>query len=416
MVPDYPHSSPSSAEATPPPPQPPPSRARLASVLVVAALLGVSACSASNASGPGGQPAAHQALSGDRLNLRDVCPETMVVQTPWFPQVELAVVYQLLGKDYRMDINRKTVTGPLIAHGGTNTGVKIEIRTGGPAIGYQQVSAQMYQDKSITLGMVPTDETVENSIKQPTLAVMAPFDIDPLALAWDPKAHPEFHTIADIGQTDTTVLYFQGESTFIDYLVGTGILRRSQVDGSYDGTPSRLVASRGKVVFGAFATSEPWKFEHEVPAWGKPLEYALVSDAGYPMYRNEFVIRAGDKQKLAPCLRKLVPILQQSIVDFMTRPAPTTATTLSILGRYKTFYTDSPARSAHAVTVMREQALVGNGTNSTIGDFDTARVQKIISNDVPIYASQHRPVKNGLKPEDIATNEFIDSAIGLPNR
>ena len=49
----------------------------------------------------------------------------------------------------------------------------MEIRTGGPAIGFQQVSAQMYADKTITLGQVSTDEAIQNSAKQPTLAVVS---------------------------------------------------------------------------------------------------------------------------------------------------------------------------------------------------------------------------------------------------
>ena len=209
------------------------------------------------------------------------------------------------------------------------------------------------------------------------------------------------------------MLYFQGESTYMDYLVGSGILRASQVDGSYDGTPSRLVASRGQVVVQGFATSEPWKWQHEVPAWGKPLTYQLVADTGYPDYRNQLVIRAGDKQTLTPCLHKLVPILQQAVVDFMANPVPTTTTILSILGNYHTFYTDSPARSAHAVAIMHGEGLVGNGSNESLGDFDLERVGKIISIVAPIYAGQNKSVRAGVKAEDIATNEFIDSSIGL---
>ena len=59
------------------------------------------------------------------------------------------------------------MTAPLVA-GGTDTGVELEIRSGGPAIGFQQVSAQMYADKTITLGLVSTDEAIQNSAQQPT--------------------------------------------------------------------------------------------------------------------------------------------------------------------------------------------------------------------------------------------------------
>lgn len=85
----------------------------------------------------------------------------------------------------------------------------------------------------------------------------------------------------------------------MDYLLGTGQLRASQVDGSYSGSPDRLVASRGQIAVQGFATSEPWKWQHEVPAWGKPLSYALVSDSGYPNYRNLLAVRAADKARLA---------------------------------------------------------------------------------------------------------------------
>ena len=391
---------------------------RLATALAVLAVL--AACGSpggGSSAGSGGQLAARQAGGGaDALSLRGVCPSTVVVQTSWFPQVEHAVAYQLLGAGYTLDVRKKIVTGALVAHGGVDTGVRVQIRAGGPAIGSQQVSAHMYVDRSITLGMLATDETVENSVGQPTMAVMAPFDVDPLVLMWDPGTYPSFNTISDIGQTDTKVLYFQGESTYMDYLVGSGILRGSQVEGDYDGTPARLVASNGKVVQQGFITSEPWKWEHEVPQWGRPLAAALVSDSGYPDYRNELVIRSGDKQQLTPCLTRLVPILQHAMVDFMANPAPTTATILSILTAYHTFYTDSPARSAHAVQVMRNQGIVGNGANRILGDFDDARVKKIIDIVVPIDTSQHKPTKPGLQPEDIATNEFIDPTIGLPTR
>jgi hypothetical protein len=390
----------------------------LASLLLVGSLLLV-ACgngSRTDTSGEGGQVTAGRAAEGDALNLHGICPDTVVIQTSWFPQVEHAVAYQLLGKGYVLDVNKKIATGPLVAHGRVNTGVKLEIRAGGPAIGDQQVSAQMYVDRAITLGMLATDETIQNPVRQPVTAVMAPFDIDPLVLIWDPKTHPAFNTISDIGQTDTPVLYFQGESTYMDYLVGTGILRRSQTEGSYDGTPQRLVASNGKVVVQGFVTSEPWKWQHEIPQWGRPLASALVADSGYPDYRNQLVIRTGDKDRLAPCLTRLVPILQRSIVDFMGDPGPTTATILSILDRYDTFYTDSPARSAHAVQVMRDKGIVGNGSNRIIGDFDASRVQKILSIVTPIYAAQHKQTRPGLGPDDIATNDFIDPTIGLAVR
>ena len=127
--------------------------------------------------------------------------------------------------------------------------------------------------------------------------MVAPLDLDPQIIAWDPKAHPEFNTISDIGQTNTRVLYYQ-TSPFMSYLLGSGILRASQVDGSYDGTPSRFVADRGQDAVQSYATNEPYAWSHEVPQWNKPLAYQLVNDTGYPNYANLLGVRSGDRDKL----------------------------------------------------------------------------------------------------------------------
>jgi hypothetical protein len=339
-----------------------------------------------------------------------------VVQSSWFSQVEHFAAYQLLGAGYTVDAKQKRVTGPLVS-GGRDTGVKIEIRAGGPAIGYQPVSAQMYADRSITLGMLALDEAIQTSADMPVTGVVTPYDVDPLVLMWDPARHPEFSTITDIGKSKTKVLYFAGESTYMDYLVGAGVLKQSQVDGSYDGTPGRLVASRGDIVQQGFATSEPWKWQHEVPAWGKPMASTLVADAGYPDYRNLLAIRTGDKPALSGCLKRLVPMFQRATVEFMANPQPVTDTILSIIGKTRQPYTDSSARSAQAVKVMRDLGLVGNGRDRTVGEFDLApdgRVGRLLNIVRPIYAAQHKPVPATLGATDVATNEFIDPTIGLP--
>lgn len=386
-------------------------RAGMLALGLVAAL--AAGCASGSTAGVGGRSAA--APPGARTDLRGICPDPIVVQTSWFSQVEHFVAYQLLGSGYTVDAGHKRVTGPLVAHG-VDTGVRIEIRAGGPAIGFEQVSAQMYADRSITLGMIPLDEAIQNSAGQPVTGVMTPYDVDPLVIMWDPATYPAFNTISDIGQTDTKVLFFNGERTYMDYLLGTGQLRRSQVDGSYDGSPARLAASRGAIAVQGLATSEPWKWEHEVPAWDKPLRYQLVADSGYPNYRNLLAIRSGDKQRLAPCLQRLVPILQQSTVDFMADPDPVIRTILSIIGRTRQGYTDSKARSEQAVRVMRDDGLVTDGKTAVLGDFDPSRVRRLITIDVPIFAGQHKPLKPGLTADDIATNEFLDPTISLPGK
>jgi len=357
------------------------------------------------------QTPAATAPAGDAVNLAEACPNPIVIQTDWDPESEYGVYYHLLGPNPKVDTKKKLVSGPLVA-GGKDTGVRLEVRTGGPSIGFEPVSSQMYKDPAITLGQVSTDEAIRFSAKQATLAVMAPMEISPFMIMWDPQTYPQFKTIADIGKTDTKVLYFEGD-TYMAFLTGTGVLKKSQVDGSYDGKPGNFVAADGKVAQAGFATSEPYIYEHEVRQWGKPVKYALVNEAGYPFYPQALSIRAADKAKLAPCLKKLVPIIQRAQVDYLANPAATNKLVLDLVKQYNDGWVYTDGLANYAIEKMRSD-FVKNGSDQTLGNFDNARLQRMIDIVTPIFTAQNQPPKSGLKPEDIATNEFIDTSIGVP--
>jgi hypothetical protein len=381
-------------------------------VLLISVLAGCGAGSPTGTSG--GQPARGAAASGDAQNLRGLCPATVVVQSSWFPEAEHGAVYQLLGKGYTIDKTHKSVTGPLVASG-VDTGVKLQIRAGGPAIGFQQVSAQMHADSSITLGMLNTDELIQQSKATPVLGVVAPLDRDPQVIMWDPKAHPEWNTISDIGQTGVKVLYFQG-SPYMAYLLGSGILRQSQVDASYDGTPSRFVAERGQIAVQGYATDEPYAWAHETPRWNKPLQYQLIDETGYPNYANVLGIRPADRTKLEGCLHRLVPIIQRAQVQFARAPGAAIAVMLAANSAYKSgFHYDQPL-AEYAVATMLNQAIISNGSNQTLGDFDRGRITRLIDVLKPILAGQKKPIKESLSADDVVTNAYADTAVTLPTK
>jgi hypothetical protein len=384
----------------------PPYRGGRLMVVVVAMALLVAACSSPTGSGAAAPPAA----SGS-VNLKGVCPDPVVVQTSWYPQSEHGAVYQLLGTDYTIDAAHKRVTGPLVVHG-KSTGVRLELRTGGPAVGFQTAAALMYQDPQITLGMMNPDQIIQLSRTQPVVGVVAPMELDPQILLWDPKQHPDWHTIADIGQTDTKVLYFQGNA-YMDYLIGSGILRKRQVDGSYDGSPSAFVASGGKIAVQAYATNEPYTYQHEVKAWGKPVAYQLVYDTGYPNYANVLAVRADKQTTLRQCLRRLVPIVQQAQVGFMAKPGPAIGLILKLVDAYKGGFVYSKGNAEFAVAQMRQLGIVADGPDTTLGNFDPERLRRLIGIVGPISAGQRKPVKPNLTPAEVGTNQFIDPMIGL---
>ncbi len=381
-------------------------RGRLLAAAFALALL-AGACSSASGGDTGQAPAAASAS----LNLKGICPDPVVVQSSWFPQAEHGAVYQLLGNGYRIDAAHKRVTGPLTVRG-KSTGISLQIRAGGPAVGNQTAAALMYQDPSITLGMMNPDQIIQLSKDQPVVGVVAPMELDPQIVLWDPASHPDWHTIADIGQTDTKVLYFQG-NTYMDYLLGSGILRRSQVDGSYDGSPAAFVASGGKLAVQAYATNEPYTYQHEIKAWGRPVAYQLVYDTGYPNYANVLAVRADRRSALDGCLHRLVPLIQQAQVDFITNPSAAINLIVKVSDAYQDGFVYSKGNAEFAVAQMRQLGIVANGADPTLGNFDTGRLDRLIKIVTPIYAGQHKPIRPGLGPVDVATNAYIDPAIGL---
>ncbi len=354
---------------------------RLLPVLAVAILAG--ACAANSAE-PG--PAASAPPAPAEQNLAGVCPATVVVQMNWFPQAEHGGLYRLLGSGFTVDAERKVVSGPLLAEGG-DTGVRLEVRAGGPVTGFQRVSALMATDQSITLGAVATDEAVQEAASLPTLAVFAPMDKSPQMVMWSPEQHPDWQHISDIGRTDTTVVYSSGAS-YMDYLVHSGQLKQSQVDGSYDGGPARFVAEGGRIAQQGYATNEPYQYQNEITAWHRPcLLY------------------------MAPCLRRLVPILQRSTAAYLREPDTTNAAIVRMVRELNAGYEYSADRAAFAVTQLRELGLANDGRTAVVGDFDPARVTTVLDALRPVLTEQGHPPAADLTADAVVSNAFIDQSI-----
>jgi hypothetical protein len=376
--------------------------------LAAACSSSTSATSASSASTATQAPAS----SSSAVSLAGICPSTIVVQTDWYPEADDFIPYELAGPNGTVDAGQKSYTAELLASG-QDTGVKIQVRAGGPAIGNQLVPAEMYEDQSILLGFVETDEAIELSSTQPTVAVVADRQEAPTIVAWSPAEHPGVKTIAQLGKTGATVLYYNG-APFMDYLTGAGILTSKQGDAAYNGTPAQFVASGGKDALQGFATAEPYEYAHEISQWDKPLSYQLVSDYGYDPY-PALATLPQNITKYAACFKKLVPIIQQGIVNYAANPATADALIVKLAQEYNTGWEYDAGEAAYAAQAMISDKIIANSPNGTVGAFDDSRIQKFIGLVSPIYAKDGKTIKAGLTPQDIATNQFLDPSIHLPS-
>ena len=183
------------------------------------------------------------------------------------------------------------------------------------------------------------------------------------------------------------------------------------MDAGYAGTPDRWVAARGSIVQQGFLTNEPYAYEKELPAWNRKVGWLLVADSGYPVYPETLAVRTDRETELAPCLRRLVPILQRSAAGYLADPAATNQLIVRLAKDFQA-YPYSAARAAYAVSVMRDNGIVGNGPNGTLGDFDTARLRRLLDIVRPVFARSRQPLPAGLDAADIATNAYVDPAIG----
>ncbi|MBT2497875.1 ABC transporter substrate-binding protein [Agromyces sp. ISL-38] len=338
------------------------------------------------------------------------CPADIKIQTDWNPEAEHGHLYELVGDGYTIDDSIKSVTGPLMA-GGEYTGVDVTILAGGPATGFTQPNAQMYTDDSIFLAYVGTDESIAHASDLPTVGVFAPLEKDPQMIMWDPETLPDVTSIADLGSEGTTIRVFPG-GTYIDYFVGAGILQADQVDATYDGSPAVFVSEGGAVAQQGFASAEPYIYKNEITEWGKPVEYELINDAGYPKYAAVLSLKPEAVTEYADCLTELVPVLQQAEIDFFASPDATNELILELIDAYDTGWLYSQEVADFSVETMKSE-LVGNGPDDILGNLDPARVQELFDIVTPIYAEQGFEVPEDLTAEDLYTNEFIDESIGF---
>ena len=345
--------------------------------------------------------------------LAAACPSPIIVQTDWHAQAEHGPTYELLGQDYVIDAFNYSVTGTLVASGEVDTGVDIEIREGGPAIGWQQTASVMYQDPDIFLGYTSTDGAVEASAEQPTVSVAVIMEKNPQIIMWNPEQFPGVERVADL--PDDTPMIVSWMATYLYWLVDQGIIDKSQIEESYEAGVSRFVAEDGAYGQQGYASAEPYIYEVETPEYGKAVQYELTHDMGYETYSQNYGVLPERIEEDRACLELLVPILQQASVDYVTDGAEANAVIMDVNAAYEDGWVYEEGLAEFGHTELGRLGLIGNGPDGTIGKHDMDRVQRMIDSLVPVFGNPEVNIEilEGLTAKDIATNEFIDDSIGL---
>ena len=352
-----------------------------------------------------------------RTPLADICPNPIVVQKDWLIQSEHGALYQLIGGAGRM--SRGRYQGPL-----GSTGIDLLVLEGGRGIGLgdaETAYSALYMGNS-KAGVVPhlafhdLDNAFIFSSRFPAVGVVALLDKSPSVLLWDRATYPKgFHSLPDLKAFASSgqgkIYVSTTKRTFGRYLLSQGIPKDVFMEG-FRGDGETFVINNGTWLNQGAVTNEVYQFEHGFN-WRKPIDYVLVSDLGYDIYPSMVAVATSRLEELAPCLAKLVPLLQQAQVDYVTDPREVNDLIVRFADAKMAapFWKMSAELVENAVTVQRATGLVGNGNNQTLGDFDLQRVAGLLAQ---IRGSLDVRAKKGVTPEDVVTNRFIDSRIGLP--
>ena len=342
----------------------------------------------------------------DTNDLSETCVSPVVVQTDWYPQAEHGGIYELLGSDYTVDAQRGATTGSLVFQG-TDTGVDLEIRAGGPFI-ESPVVTELFLDDAIMFGYVGSDVALSRYGEAPTLAVFNALTINPQVILWNASEHPGVTTIAEIANEVPAVSVF-GDRPYMRYLVSEGVVPNDKVDTNYKGS---LMLATDDIAHQGFATSEPFRYAN-MESGSIETAYQLVHDAGWTSYPQNLAINKLRLETLRPCLAKLVPMMQQAQIDFVASPDRTVAMILDVVEQFDTTWSQSAELANYAIATMKELGIVGNGDTTTFGDFESPRLDDFIVRATPILREQGLTIPD-LTASDIATNEFLNPDITLP--
>ncbi|MEN4478016.1 nitrate ABC transporter substrate-binding protein [Mycolicibacterium cosmeticum] len=373
------------------------------------AIAGAAVCLTACAYGadqPAGQPTLEPAPDAQRL--AGVCPTNIGIQLQWQPQSDMGAVFGMLGPGYRVDTQEKSVTGPLVA-AGKDTGVTVTLKSGGPAIGFQSVPSQLYVDDSLMMGIVHGDQLVAAAASQRVVGVTPLLKYSPAILMWDRQSHPSWSTVADIGTSDATVVVSK-DQIFPQWMVQKGMLKPSQIDTSYDGAPARFVGDP-TVAQQGFANSEPYTYEHDTPAWNKPVGYGLIKDVGYDVYASNIAVRADKVDRFAPCLERLAPIIQQSGLDYAAAPAAVNKVIVDVVSQDSTYSPYTEGEAAFSADLLVKKGLLAAEDNGSFGVYDPARTARNLADLRTVLAAGGNIVPGDLTADDLFTNRFTDPTI-----
>jgi hypothetical protein len=342
------------------------------------------------------------AASGDA-----VCPEKLVIQTDWFPELEHGGTYQLIGTEGTISKDLVNYSGPVQPQYAVGGLKEIEINT----IKFDKANASVLLDGEADFAYITAADVIRDAAAVDMVMVAKTLDKDPQMVMWDPAQY-DIQTPEDIATTGASVLHFPGVG-YIDYMIGKGYMTAEQSDPSYDGSDAKFVATNGGVIQQGFATNEVFKYENEI-AWkdGAPadVEFFTVADMGFNNYPAVMTMMRTRMEELDACLTLLVPAMQQAWLDFLADPTPIMDKMIEINEVHDGFWGLSASINEGGIALVESDGFAVNSPDGTYCSLDDARMAELYDTVKPLYDEQGVEIATSVT--DIYTNKYCAGAPG----
>ncbi len=335
--------------------------------------------------------------------LADVCGESVVIQTSDFPDIGVGPLYALLGATPTVDPSRSTVSAPLVRADGTVEATTLEIRSGGPAVGFRSAVALMADDDTIDLALDSLAVAVRDRSVLATHAVASLTDRSSDAVIVDPGTYP--------GVTDYATLRAEGvevrhitDAPVIRYLADEGVLAVEQLVAGSDGLPASFVAADGAVAQQGDLTIEPVLLA-SLPRWARPVVALPASDVGWSSLDDVLLVDADEQRLTDDCLGRLVRVIQQSIVAYVADPTATNAMMSEVRGAFDPLAPLTPTLFDFATQLAIEGAVFDASRTDAPGMIDIAGLDTFLTRLASALEVEVVSV------EDLIDDRFLDPTI-----
>ena len=243
------------------------------------------------------------------LPLADVCPGRIVVQVSGLPTPRLGPLYSLLASGAEIADDGRSVSGPLRRPGQAPDDVTLEIRTGGPSIGFVPAIDVGATDSSVHL-VTTSIADLARRVDSDATAIVALSELNDRMIMWSARAHPGVADLDALGASGIEIRHVTGEP-FVEFLVANGVLDPDQLVSGGSDAIAAFVTEAGAIARQGDAVTDPPLFA-ELPEWSDPLTVGEASSRGWLDVEPVLATVADDRLDPA-CLDQLVPTIQSAI-------------------------------------------------------------------------------------------------------